>query len=107
MSNLTHRLRHISMLSHFDVMRTAEDAAARIEVLETALNPESVLSAILRASKCGIGDIGPDGKHRSIACNDKSLEGDRNYYFEDCDCSRIADAVMSLASSTLDKDTGK
>jgi len=59
---------------------------------------EAVLAAIIKGQRCGIGDTGPDGKHRMIACNDESLKGDRNYYFEECDCSKAADAVMALLS---------
>lgn len=60
------------------------------------LTRESILAAILKASACGIGDTGPDGKWRAIACNDESLKGDRHHYFEDCDCSKTADAILAL-----------
>jgi len=64
---------------------------------QSMLNRESVLSAIIHAQDCGLGDTGPDGKWQRIACNDKSLEGDRNFHHADCECSRAADAIMALA----------
>lgn len=60
------------------------------------LSREAVLSAVIAAGNCGIGDTGPDGKWRAIACNDESLKGDRHYFREDCDCSKITDAVLTL-----------
>ena len=64
---------------------------------QPVLTRESVLSAIIHAQDCGLGDTGPDGKWQRIACNDKSLEGDRNFHHADCECSRAADAIMALA----------
>jgi len=59
-----------------------------------------VLDTVIRAGNCGIGDTGPDGKWRPIACNHESLKGDRHHYFENCDCSKIADGIMELLSDT-------
>lgn len=73
---------------------------ARINrVAQAAPNREAVLKAIIEAQDCGVGDTGPDGKWRRIACNDDSLKGDRNYFREDCDCSRATDAVLARSST--------
>ena len=69
-----------------------------VEPIEATLTREVVLASILKSGNCGIGDIGPDGKWRAIACNDESLKGDRHCYFEECDCSKIADGIMSLGA---------
>lgn len=91
------------------ISKQSSDQQSR-ELAETALNAfpdrgvpqspglsrEAVLSAVIAAGNCGIGDTGPDGKWRAIACNDESLKGDRHYFREDCDCSKITDAVLTL-----------
>jgi hypothetical protein len=70
---------------------------------DNPLTREAVLASILKSGNCGIGDTGPDGEWRAIACNDASLKGDRHCYWENCDCSKIADGIMALLNTSGDR----
>ena len=73
-------------------------------VPQSPITRDAVLTVVMDSGNCGIGDTGPDGKWRRIACNDEKLKGDRHCYFEDCDCSKIADGIVALLDTRPDRE---
>jgi hypothetical protein len=93
-----------------DALRTMDMAAQYIKATglpQSPLTREAVLAVVLDKNNCGLGDRDADGNYRRIACNDESLEGDRQSYHKDCECSAVADGILALANTRPDRGVGK
>lgn len=63
---------------------------------------DAIADIIRNAQGCGIGHYAADGNWVTICCNDERLKGDKHHYFEECDCSKAADAIHAALDAQQD-----